>query len=258
MRITKLIVLLTVILNYNLVNCDFNTTAASKVSIAFTDTFNETILMKEHEELMNMVNAFYRDLNKMLQKNKSKKEIFRNNKGVKGTTRSILRTASFATNSNFNQSISTNSTLKPHKLPDYVSQPLFPIPEITRNILHAKPVSTPRRTTFKPSTVTLQPKQSSYESTFAIPSIPIYYKDKRHFTVALPTRSEPEQFTFRSVNSSSQSPSKTVASAPNLKEESKYFFVPWNERNGDETLATIINFQNAFKVGQITSINYTL
>ncbi|CAH1642618.1 unnamed protein product [Spodoptera littoralis] len=257
MRITKLIVLLTLILNYNLVNCDFNTTAPSKVSIAFTDTFNETILMKEHEELMNMVNAFNRDLNKMLQKNKSKKEIFRNNKGLKGTRRSILRTASFATNSNYNQSISTNSTLKLYKLPDYVSQPLFPIPEITRNIVHAKPVSTPR-TTFKPSTVTLQPKQSSYESTFAIPSIPIYYKDKLHFTVTLPTRSEPEQFPFRSVNSSSQSPSKTVASAPNLKAESERFFVPWNESNGDETLAAIINFQNAFKVGQITSINYTL
>ncbi|CAH1642627.1 unnamed protein product [Spodoptera littoralis] len=257
MRITKLIVLLTVILNYNLVNCDFNTTAASKVSIAFTDTFNETVLMKEHEELMNMVNAFYRDLNKMLQKNKSKKEIFRNNKGVKGTTRSNLRTASFATNSNFNQSISTNSTLKPHKLPDYISQPLFPIPVITRNILHAKSVST-LRTTFKPSTVTLHPKQSSYESTFAIPSIPIYYKDKLHFTVALPTRTEPEQFPFRSVNSSSQLPSKTVASAPNLKAESERFFVPWNESNGDETLAAIIHFQNAFKVEQITSINYTL
>ncbi|CAH1642665.1 unnamed protein product [Spodoptera littoralis] len=207
MKTTRLILLLALFLHYSLVNSD---------DLHKPDNFNETELMENHQERMKMVNAFFRDLKIVLNKNKkplrSMKETERNDKGVKDTKIPILRARLFTP-----KSIQTKSTLKLHKFPNYVSKPLFPIPVLTENILRtsATSVSTPKSTikinsTTKPSSVTIKPKQVGHASTFTSPSIPRNFFDKIFQKVTFSTHRVPEQFTFRSVISPSKPTSKTV------------------------------------------------
>ncbi|CAH1642640.1 unnamed protein product [Spodoptera littoralis] len=218
METTRLILLLALLLHYSLVNSD---------DLHKPDNFNETELMENHQERMKMVNAFFRDLKIVLNKNKkplrSMKETERNDKGLKDPKIPNLRARLFTT-----KSIQTKSTLKLHKFPNYVSKPLFPIPVLTENVLRtsATSVSTPKTTikinsTTKPSSVTIKPKQVGHASTFTSPSIPRNFFDKMFQKVTFSTHRVPEQFTFRSVISPSKPTSKTVATKSSVLTTSK-------------------------------------
>ncbi|XP_035457692.2 uncharacterized protein LOC118281230 [Spodoptera frugiperda] len=139
MGTTMLLVLFSLFLNYNLVQCVLNT----------TDKFNETEVMKGHQELMKKVHTFFTELKKLfvakksLQRKKEKEAEI--DEGVKETTHSNLR--AFPNNIDFNQS---TSNYKLHKLPKHINKPIFPITHIPIHVYKKLfPDSIPEQFTFR-------------------------------------------------------------------------------------------------------------